>query len=174
MGAAWPFSSHQEFSVSVCASFQDGLDPCLQTGYHRSFPQHSIIQLLNATHQRKTLQAMLQAAQQAEDDLHAVQRVVREAVGMSQAFHAGAAGGLPTSAGAFSSQAEKTLLHYSLDGSLQAASHSGAHGNCGSQRPWTCFGCGGPHPYLEYRTNEGHVIICPNRDNPRVRENATK
>ncbi len=77
MGAACPFSSHREFPVSVCACFQDGLDPRLQIGFHCYFPQHSIIQLLNATHQWKTLQAMLQAAQQAEDNLHAVQRIAR-------------------------------------------------------------------------------------------------
>ncbi len=44
------------------------------------------------THQQKTLQAMLQAAQQAKDDLHAIQCIVQEAVGISQAFHAGGMG----------------------------------------------------------------------------------
>jgi hypothetical protein len=105
MGAARPFSSQQDFPMSVCAWFQEGLDPRLQTGFHWYFPQHSIVQLLNAFHQKKTLQAMLQAAQQAEDDLHAIQQVVQEAVGMSQAFHASATGGLQTVAGAFQSQA---------------------------------------------------------------------
>jgi hypothetical protein len=51
MGAACPFSSHRDFPVSMCARFQDGLDPCLQTGYRRYFPQHSIVQSLNAAHQ---------------------------------------------------------------------------------------------------------------------------
>ncbi len=83
MGTARPFSSHRDFPMSVCARFQDGLDPCLQTGYHCYFPQHSVVQLLNTTHQQRTLQAMLQAAQQAKDDLHAVQHVRREAVEMS-------------------------------------------------------------------------------------------
>jgi len=36
---------------------------------------------------------MLQAAQQAEDDVLAVQRMVQEAMGLSQAFHAGAVAG---------------------------------------------------------------------------------
>jgi hypothetical protein len=103
MGAAHPFSSQRDFPVSVCAKFQEGLDPHLQTGFRRYFPAHSVVQLLNATHQWKTLQFMLQAAQQAEDDLHAVQRIAREAVGLSQAFHAGATGGIPVVAGAFPS-----------------------------------------------------------------------
>ncbi len=79
MGAARQFSSQRNFPVSVCAKFQDGLDPRLQTGYQWYFPQHSLVQSLNGTHQRKTLQAMLQAAQQAKDDLHAIQRVACEA-----------------------------------------------------------------------------------------------
>jgi hypothetical protein len=175
MGTACPFSSHRDFPMSMCARFQDGLDPHLQTGYHRYFPQHSVVQLLNAAHQRKTLQAMLQAAQQAEDDLHSVQRIMWEVLGMSQAFHAGAVlGGTPPTAGVYPSQAKKTLTPYSSDGSSAAASSSGFHSNQGAQRSWTCFGCGGPHAYSEYCSDQGHVIICPNRDNPGVRENATK
>jgi hypothetical protein len=128
------------------------------------------MQSLNATHQQKTLQTMLQAAQKAEDNLHAIQRVAREAVGMSQAFHAGATGGIQTVAGAFPSQPETTLTRYFSNGKLQAASHPPRGG--GLKRPWLCFGCGGPHPYSEFCGNEVHIIICPNKDNPGVRENA--
>ncbi len=118
---------------------------------------------------------MLQAAQQAKDNLHSVHRVAREALGMSQAFHAGAVlGGTPPTAGVYLSQAEKKLTRYLSDGSSAAASSSGSRGNQGAQHLWMCFGCGGPHAYLEYRGNQGHVVICPNHDNPGVRENATK
>ncbi len=172
MGAAWPFSSQRIFPMSMCARFQERLDPRPQTGFGWYFPQHSIVQLLNATHQRKTLQAMLQATQQAEDDLHAVQRAAREAVRMSQAFHASATGGLQTVAGAFPSQAEMMLTCYSSDSKLQAASHP-LHGG-GLQHPWSCFGCGGPHPYLEFCGSEGHVVVCPNKDNPGVQESAAR
>ncbi len=172
MGAAHPFSSQWDFPVSVCTKFQDGLDPRLLTGFWRYFPAHSIVQLLNATHQRKTLQSMLQAAQQAEDDLHVVQRVAREAVGMSQAFHASTTGGVPIAAGAFPSQAKKTLTRYSGDSKSPAVGN--AQRSAGVQRPWSCFGCGGPHPYSEFRGTEGHVIVCPNKDNPGVRENAAR
>ncbi len=166
MGAAQPFSSQRNFPMSVCARFQEGLDPHLQTGFCWYFPQHSIMQLLNATHQRKTLQAMLQATQQAEDNLHAVQRIAQEAVGMSQAFHANATGGLQTIGGAFPSQAKTTLTRYSSDSKSQAASHTPRGG--GLQHPWSCFGCGGPHPYLEFCGSQGHVVVCPNKDNPGV------
>jgi hypothetical protein len=178
MGAAHPFSSQRDFPVSICAKFQDGLDPHLQTGYRQYFPQHSVVQSLNATHQRKTLQAMLQAAQQAEDDLHAVQRVAREAVGLSWAFHVSASGGVHQDAGVFPSQAKKTLARYSPSGEYSPtdgfpAATSGNRGAQTSTRAWNCFGCGGLHPYSELRDGT-HIVICPNRDNPGIRENAAK
>jgi hypothetical protein len=178
MGAAHPFSSQRNFPISVCAKFQDGLDPRLQMGYQRYFPQHSMVQSLNATHQRKTLQAMLQAAQQAKDNLHTIQRVARKAVGLSQAFHASALGGVPQGASAFPSQAEKTLVQYSPSGGYSPTDGSPATGGVNrgarpSPRAWQCFGCGGPHPYSELRDGT-HVVICPNWDNPGVHENAAK
>jgi hypothetical protein len=181
MGAARPFSGQRNFPVSLCARFQDGLDNCLQTGYRRYFPQHSIVQLLNAAHQRKTLQAMLQAAQQAEDDLLAVQRIAREAMGLSQAFHAGAvAGGATQIVGAYPSQAEQTLQRYPQEGGQGPSTPTGTRGSLSGNRGWTCFGCGGPHPWSEFRGDQGrgdqrqHAVICPNRDNPGIREHAAK
>jgi hypothetical protein len=167
--------------VSLCTRFQDGLNTCLQTGYRQYFPQHSVVQSLNAAHQRKTLQAMLQAAQQAEDDLLAVQRIAREAMGLSQAFHAGAvAGGATQIVGAYPSQAEQTLRRYPQEGGQGPSTPMGTRGSPSGNRGWTCFGCGGPHPWSEFRGDQGrgnqgqHVVICPNRDNPGIREHAAK
>ena len=181
MGAACPFSSQQDFPVSLCARFQDGLDICLQTNYHRYFPQHSVVQLLNAAHQRKTLQAMLQAAQQAKDNVLAVQRVAREAMGLSQAFHVGAvAGGVAQVVGAYPSQAEQTLQRYPHKGAQGAGTPTGSNGTPGSGRGLTCFGCGGHHAWSEFRVGPGcgnqgqHIVICPNCDNPGVQEHAAR
>jgi hypothetical protein len=108
MSASRPFSSQREYPISVCARFQDGLDLHLLTGFHHNFPQHSIVQSLDAAHQCRVLQEMLQATQQAEDDFLMITRVSREAVGLSQAFHASAkGGGSPVSA--YPSQAETTM-----------------------------------------------------------------
>jgi hypothetical protein len=63
MNALRPFSSQCKFPISVCQKFQNGLDPRLTIGFRRFFPDHSVIQSLVSTHQRKTLQQMLQAAQ---------------------------------------------------------------------------------------------------------------
>jgi hypothetical protein len=89
MSAAGPFTNQQDFPISVCAKFMEGLDHRLITGFRRFFPHHSVVQSLNATHQRKILQQMLQAAQQAEDDLVSVQRIACKAVGLFQAFVTG-------------------------------------------------------------------------------------
>jgi hypothetical protein len=90
----------------VCAKFIEGLNHPLIMGFRWFFPHHSVVQSLNATHQRKILQEMLQAARQAEGDLVSVQRITRKAVGLSQAF---VTGGTSVGVAAFPSQAEKTL-----------------------------------------------------------------
>ena len=98
-----------------CARFIDGLDPRLLTGFRRNYPNHSVVQSLNAAHQRKVLQEMLQAAQIAEDDFLMITRVSREAVGLSQAFHATSpsSGGQGNPiVGAYPSQAELTMQRY--------------------------------------------------------------
>jgi hypothetical protein len=172
MSAARPFTNQRDFPISVCAKFMEGLNNRLVTGFWKNFPSHSIVQPLNATHQRKTLQEMLQAAQQAKDDLVAVQCIAREAVGLSQAF---VAGGTNSGAAAFPSQAKKTLQRYSpggnvlMDGSSMAA-EGGPNGKVGL---YPCFGCGGPHPWSFYCDGK-HNVVCPNKDNPGVLENATK
>ncbi len=117
MSAARPFSSQQEFPVSVYQRFMDGLDPRLMTGFCRCFPNHSVPQPLNASHQHRMLQLMLQAAQQVEDNFASTQRIAQEAIGLSQAFptNTTATGSTPQ-ANAFPSQAETTLSRYAAGG----------------------------------------------------------
>jgi hypothetical protein len=177
MNASCPFSNQRKFPISICQKFQDGLDPRLITGFRRFFADHSVIQSLASTHLRKTLQQMLSAAQQAEDKYASTQRIAREANGMSQAFPVGVVSGGSPLAPAFLSQAETTLTRYSVggsgystDGYSRATDRSGGRG---PPRAWNCFGCGGPHPYSEYKDGQ-HIIICPNKDAPGVREHATK
>ena len=176
MSASHPFSSQREYPVSVCARFIDGLDPRLLTGFRRNYPSHSVVQSLNAVHQRKVLQDMLQAAQIAEDDFLMITRVSREAVGLSQAFHAtspsGGGKGTPI-VGAYPSQAELTMQRYAPGGHSTDGSASTPTGGGRSRRLFACHGCGGPHAWTEYKNGE-HIVICPNRDNPGVRENAKK
>jgi hypothetical protein len=177
MSASRPFSSQRECPVSVCARFIDGLDPRLLTGFRRNYPNHSVVQSLNAAHQRKVLQEMLQAAQIAEDDFLMITRVSREAVGLSQAFHAtlpsGGGKGNPI-IGAYPSQAELTMQRYAPSGgqSTDGSANTPTGGGQG-RRLFACHGCGGPHAWTEFKNGE-HVVICPNRNNPGVRKNAKR
>ncbi len=169
MSAAHPFSSQQSFPVSICQQFMDGLDPRLLTGFRRCFPDHSIVQVLDGSHRRRTLQLMLKAAQQAEDNFMSTQRIAHNAIGLSQAFPViGHATG-SNQALALPSQAETTLSRYSPRGghSTKSAAGQGAR----TARLLACYGCGGPHPWSEYQQGS-YVIICPNQNNPGIKENA--
>ena len=53
MSAVCPFSSQRTFPVSVCQRFMDGLNPCLLTVFCCCFPDHSVVQTLNGSHQRR-------------------------------------------------------------------------------------------------------------------------
>jgi hypothetical protein len=158
MSAAHPFSSQQSFPVKVCQWFMDGLDPCLLTGFCCCFPDHSIVQVLNESHQCRTLQLMLKAAQQAEDDFTSMQCIARNAIGLSQAFPAIAHATGSNQAMALPSQAEMTLSRYSPRGGCPTKSAAGQGAR--TARPLACYGCGGPHPWLEYQQGS-YVIICP-------------
>jgi hypothetical protein len=114
---------------------------------------------------------MLKAAQQAEDDFTSTQRIARDAIGLSQAFSTNAQPTGTHQALALPSQAETTLSRYSPRGGRPP--ESGAGQARGQQRPLTCYGCGGPHPWSEYRQGS-YVVICPNQHNPGITENATR
>jgi hypothetical protein len=116
MSAARPFLSQRSFPVSVCQQFMDGLNPRLLTGFCHCFPDHSIAQALDESHQRHTLQLMLKAAQQAEDNFTLTQCIARNAIGLSQAFPAIAHATRSNQAMALPSQAETTLSRYSPRG----------------------------------------------------------
>jgi hypothetical protein len=149
----------------------DGLDPRLRTGFRRCFPDHSVVQALDWSHQRRTLQLMLKAAQQVEDNFTSTQRIARNAIGLSQAFSTNAQATGSTQALALPSQAETTLSWYSSWGGRPTESEAGQAR--GQQRPLTCYGCGGAHPWSKYQQGS-YVIICPNQKNPGIKENATR
>jgi hypothetical protein len=92
----------------------------------------SIIQALDGSHQRGTLQLMLKATQQAEDNFTSTQRIARDAIGLTQAFPAIAHATGSNQAMALPSQAKMTLSGYFPRGgrqlSLQPAKAQGQQG----------------------------------------------
>ncbi len=174
MSASCLFSSQRDYPISVCAHFQDDLDPRLITGFCHLFPQHSTLQCLNTAHQLKTLQGKLQAAQQAEDDFLTVTHVACEATSLSQAFLAAAAGGVGTqgTAGAYPSQAKTILTQYS-GGRGYSTDGSTASGGGEGKQAYSSFGCSGPHLWSEFCSGK-HVVMCMNANNPGVRDNVQR
>jgi hypothetical protein len=170
MSAARPFSSQRTYPCSVCQRFMDGLDPRLLTGFHCCFPDHRVVQALDGSHQRHTLQLMLKAAQQAEDNFTSTQCIACNAIGLSPAFLTNAQATGSIQALALPSQAKTTLSQYSPWGGRPT--ESGVGQGRGQQGPLTCYGCGGPHPWSEYQQGS-YIIICPNQNNPGIKENAT-
>jgi hypothetical protein len=177
MNASRPFSSQREYPISVCAHFINSLDPRLLTGFRCNFPNHSIVQPLDAAHHWKVLQEILQAAQMAKDDFLMITRVSREAVGLSQAFITTSPGRGSSSnpiVGAYPSQAEDTMRRYAPGGGHLTNGSANTPGDDRQSRcPFACNGCGGPHPRTEFKNGE-HIVICPNRGNPGVRDNAKR
>jgi hypothetical protein len=116
MSAACPFSSQRTYPVSVCQRFMHGLNPRLLMGFCPCFPDHSVVQALDGSHQCRTLQLMLKAAQQAEVDFMLTPHIARNAIVLSQAFSTNAQ---PTGSHqvlALPSQAKTTLSQYSPRG----------------------------------------------------------
>ncbi len=136
----------------------DGLDSRLLASFRNHFPNYSQSQERTATHQRKVLQEMLQAAIRAETEYINIRTIASEAIGAGQAF----------SAQVNASQAEKTIAHYKSGDNA-----SNKSGSTASRPPLRCYGCGGPHPWSTLE-NGIYVIKCPNAGNPGIHENAKK
>ena len=172
MSAARPFSSQRSFPVSGCQRFMDGLDPCLLTGFCHCFPDHSIVQALDKSHQCRILQLMLQVAQQAEDEFTLKQRIACNAIGLSQAFLVIAHATGSNQVMALPSLAKMTLSRFSSWGGRPTKSATGQ--GVRTARPLACFGCGGPHQWSEYQQGSC-VIICPsNQNNQGIKVNAAQ
>ena len=107
---------------------------------------------------------MLQAAQMADDNFLMITRGNSPSGG----------GSSNPIVGVYPSQAEDTMRHYAPGGGHSTdGSASTQNGERRGRHFFACHGCGGPHPWMEFKIEE-HIVIHPNRDNPGVRENAKK
>ncbi len=158
LAASRPFIDQEVLPVSICQAFMDGLDSRLLAGFCTHFPNYSQSQERTATHQRKILQEMLQAAIRAKTEYTNIRTIASEAIGTGQAF----------SAQVNASQAEKTIAHYKSGDDA-----SNKSGSTASRPLLHCYGYGGPHPWSTLK-NGIYVIKCPNAGNPGIHENAKK
>jgi hypothetical protein len=130
---------------------------------------------LSTTFQRSCFWQIFAAMQLAEDEVQSISAIARGSI-RGQVFAA--------NAGAFASQAERTLDCYSHggrytsgDGYRSDGRYRSEGGRSNSSRGSRsklgqgdrCFGCQGPHPYIRNK-----LIVCPNKDKPGVRAAAKK
>jgi hypothetical protein len=145
--------------VSVYQAFIDGLDSCLIPGFHTYFRNYSKSQDCATIHQCKVLEEMHQAALCAKREYNNIRVIASKVNGF---------GGQAFSTKVNTSQAEKTIKHYSS--SDNTGSNKSLAFSWGSP---CCYGCGEPHPW-SLLENGIHVIKCPNPNNPGIIDNAKK
>jgi hypothetical protein len=165
-----PFVVHKTLPISICDHIIRNLDCRIVPSFRKLYPDHATSHDLNSSYQRRKVQEILAAAQQAEDDVHQVQEIARGITG--QSFHYQVPHGAPTAdtpalpanIGAYPSQAERTLTKYQgNDGSPPGGAKTPYE-----RRPIKCFGCGGPHGYQDKTGN----ITCLYGHDPTVKANA--
>jgi hypothetical protein len=109
--------------------------------------------------QRNILTDMLTALIKAENDISKIKDIIRGEHGGGEQFHSASALANP-------SVAKKTLRKYGDDASKVSRDSSG------NSRINECFGCGSTqHPWSK-NVDGKYVVVCPNADNPGVREKA--
>ncbi len=159
LATSCPFIDPEVLPISICRAFMDGFDSCLLAGFCTYFPDYSKLQERTATHQRKVLQAMLQAALCTETEFNNIRTIASEVYGGGcQAFL--------TQVNV--SQCEKTMTCYGGgdEGTNKSNSTSG-------RLPLCCYGCGGPHPWLVLE-NGIYVIKCSQASDARIAKNARR
>jgi hypothetical protein len=81
LGASRPFVDKDPLPVSICQVFIDRLNSWLIAGFCSHLPNYSILQALTATHQRKTLEAMMQAMVKTETEYTSIRTIVSKDMG---------------------------------------------------------------------------------------------
>ncbi len=159
LAASCPFINQEVLPISVCQAFMDNLDSFLLAGFHTYLPDYSKLQERTATHQRKVILVMLQAALCTEMEFNNIRTIASEVyVGGGQAF--------PVQVNP--SQCKKTMTCYGGedDGTNKSSSNSG-------RLPLCCNGCGGPHQWSILEDGI-YVIKCPHASDAHIAKNARR
>ncbi len=167
-----PFAARKTLPISICDHIIRNLDRWIIPSFCKLYPDHATPHGLDGAIQRKKVQEILAAAQQAEDKVHQVQEIACGITG--QSFHYKAPLGTPMAettaapipVGAYPSQAECTLAKNESKGSFPSAAKSPY-----KQMPCKCFGYGAPS--LGFQDKDGN-ITCPYGHDPSVKANAER
>ncbi len=80
--------------ISICDHIIRNLDRRIIPSFRKLYADHAVSHDLNAAFQRRKIQEILVAAQQAEDEVQQVQEIARRITG--QSFHYQVPPGMPT------------------------------------------------------------------------------
>jgi hypothetical protein len=175
MSTMHPFAGNKRFPKSVCNALIDGMASCLLHIFKKYYADHALLHDLSATFQRNCFLQILVAMQLADDEVQSISAIARDSI-RGQA--------LAANAGAFASQAERTLDCYSHGGGYTSGDGYRSDGRYCSKGGCSdslrgslgelgqgdrCFDCQGPHPYIRNK-----VIVRPNKDKPGVPAAAKK
>jgi hypothetical protein len=147
------FNNLEDYPINLAGVFQDHMNSSMQKSFRAHYPT------FGATRSHDTiLMDMLTALIKAENNLTNICNIVRVEQRGGEQFHAGKI--CPT----IPSVTKKTLWRYA-DVSTKI-NHDSRGSNCHD-----CFRCSGSHPWSKLVDGK-YVVICPNADQPGVREKA--
>jgi len=151
------FYDMDEYPIDIAGVFMSHIHPTYSKGFKSRYPNHAQIRDRSAVVQRQILSEILTTLSQAEtDESHILEIVGGDKCGGEQ-FH-----GSTPSGSTFPSLAERTISSYDTGGTRTTSA---------SNSELKCFGCGGPHSWSE-KKGRNWVIICPQADQPGVRDHA--
>lgn len=159
LSAIRSFYDLEEYPIDLAGIFQDHINPSLQKAFRTHYPHYGQTRVRTAITQRNILTDMLTALIKAENDISNIKDIIRGEHGGGEQFHSASAAANP-------SVAEKTLRKYGDEASKVSRD------SAGSTRTNECFGCGSPHHPWSKNVDGKFVVVCPNADNPGVRDKA--
>jgi hypothetical protein len=169
INASHPFGAPKTLPISICNHIICNLDCCIIPSFRRLYTDHATSNDLDGAYQRRKVQEILAAAQQAEDMVHQVQEIARGIHGQSfHMFHIppgvpNAETPAPPVIRAYPSHVKRTLAKYQAGPGTPTGNRTPY--NQSQCRPLKCVGCGGPHGYQDKNGN----ITCPYGHDPKVK-----
>jgi hypothetical protein len=160
LNAMRQFYDLEEYPIDVAGVFMAHIEPTLTKSFQAHYPDFGQAREHTAIVQRCILTDMLKALIRAEADVSNILETVSADKRGGEQFHV-----KPSAALAYPSVAEQTISSYTPGGgnALKSVETEGMD--------LLCFGCGHPHPWSK-KVNEKWVVMCPNKDQPGVRDHA--
>jgi hypothetical protein len=155
-----PFYDLEEYPIDVAGVFMAHIELTLTKSFQAHYPDFGQARKRAVIIQHPILTDMLKALIRVEADVSNILEIVSADKRGGEQFHVKA-----SAVPAYPSVAERTINSYTPGGgdALKSLEKDG--------EDMSCFGCGHPHPWSK-KVNGKWVVICPNKDQPGVRDRA--